>query len=284
MFKKKKNKSVMASSSGRTHADNDALPASIAPEAPNEQDANHDSSIYTESSAPVDVQSSNDIILDARDGEHEANRGVAAQPVETVPPPPTRPVPGAIPSIGDTVVTTVVPFFRRPNSTPPREQRQQFQRVMLTKEAFNSMEQSWGVGGKLAWQKMQDCRKYCFDHSLWEVDLTESNEFPWQYVLRALQPAVGLSLIGPGIVSFKFRLLSETDHNYIKKDSGERHVFEITWVDGSRWRLHYHKSGRMDSKRKEFVPAKNDACHLTTPGILCLLCYKLLFVRLAYCH
>jgi hypothetical protein len=59
-------------------------------------------------------------------------------------------------------------------------------------------------------------------------------------------------MIGTGIVSFKFRLLQgERDHNYIKKDSGEKHVFEITTLDGSRWQLHYHKNGKQDSKTKK---------------------------------
>ena len=124
----------------------------------------------------------------------------------------------------------------------------------------------------MAWSKMQECRLYCFRHGLWELDLTESNEFPWQYVLRALPLDLGLAMIGPGIVTFKFRLLQgERDHNYIKKDSGERHVFEITAIDGSRWQLHYHKNGRQDFKAKRAPHLKNCACHFTSLCILCLL-------------
>ena len=36
-------------------------------------------------------------------------------------------------------------------------------------------------------------------------------------------------------------------------DSGERHVFEITCVDGSAWQLHYHKNGKFDDPT--FIPA-----------------------------
>ena len=36
------------------------------------------------------------------------------------------------------------------------------------------------------------------------------------------------------------------DHNYVKKDSGERHVFEIMCANGDRRQLHFHKSGRME--------------------------------------
>ena len=54
-------------------------------------------------------------------------------------------------------------------------------------------------------------------------------------------------LVGPGVVKFNFRLLQNVrDPNYIKIDSGERHVFEILSVDGTRWQLHYHKKGSMD--------------------------------------
>ena len=54
-------------------------------------------------------------------------------------------------------------------------------------------------------------------------------------------------LIGDGVVRFSFRLLRDVmDHNYVKKDSGERHVFEIMCANGDRRQLHFHKSGRME--------------------------------------
>ena len=55
------------------------------------------------------------------------------------------------------------------------------------------------------------------------------------------------TLVGTGVVKFSFRLLQNVrDHNYIKIDSGERHVFEIASADGERWQLHFHKNGSMD--------------------------------------
>ena len=55
-------------------------------------------------------------------------------------------------------------------------------------------------------------------------------------------------LVGAGVVKFTFRLLQDVrDHNYIKQDSGERHVFEIVCADGERWQLHFHKNGSMDN-------------------------------------
>ena len=53
-------------------------------------------------------------------------------------------------------------------------------------------------------------------------------------------------LIGDGVVRFIFRLLRDVkDHNVVKKDSGERHVFEIMCANGDRRQLHFHKSERM---------------------------------------
>ena len=46
-------------------------------------------------------------------------------------------------------------------------------------------------------------------------------------------------LAGEGIAKFRFRLLKGVqDPNYVSKDSGERHVFEILRVDGSAYHLH----------------------------------------------
>ena len=55
-------------------------------------------------------------------------------------------------------------------------------------------------------------------------------------------------LVGAGVVKFSFRLLQQVrDHNYIKIDSGERHIFEIVCADSERWQLHFHKNGSMDN-------------------------------------
>ena len=36
------------------------------------------------------------------------------------------------------------------------------------------------------------------------------------------------------------------DPNYIKLDSGERHVFEVTQTDGFVAQIHFHKNGKCD--------------------------------------
>ena len=64
-------------------------------------------------------------------------------------------------------------------------------------------------------------------------------------------------LVGAGVVKFSFRLLQTVrDHNYIKIDSGEKHVFEIECVDGLRWQLHFHKNGKMDNPIRIPPPAR----------------------------
>jgi hypothetical protein len=64
------------------------------------------------------------------------------------------------------------------------------------------------------------------------------------------------SIVGTGIKKFTFKLLSGvTDGNYMKNDSGEKHVFEATRVDESRVQLHYHKSGKLDNHTEIPRPA-----------------------------
>jgi hypothetical protein len=53
------------------------------------------------------------------------------------------------------------------------------------------------------------------------------------------------------------------DPNYIKVDSGERHVFEVTRTDGSAVHLHFHKNGKCDKPEFfETVPFEIDAGEL----------------------
>jgi hypothetical protein len=60
-----------------------------------------------------------------------------------------------------------------------------------------------------------------------------------------------MPLVGTGVANFSFRLLQNVmDHNYVKSDSGERHIFEIECVDCERWQLHVHKNGRMDNPNR----------------------------------
>ena len=72
-----------------------------------------------------------------------------------------------------------------------------------------------------------------------EADLTFS-DFDWRAVLKSLP--TGGDIVGAGVCKFTFRLLSDVrDPNYIKHDSGERHVFEVTRADGSFVHVHLMK-------------------------------------------
>jgi len=103
-----------------------------------------------------------------------------------------------------------------------------------------------GIGGKAACTKQRDLRQVCLQNRVFEIDVTET--WPeWRAVLRALPRNMQQLIIGNGIARVKFRLLEGVrDPNYAKKDSGERHVFEILRVDTSAVHLHYHKNGSLD--------------------------------------
>ena len=103
-----------------------------------------------------------------------------------------------------------------------------------------------GMGGKVAAAKQRELRQVCLQNGVFEIDVTET--WPqWRPVLRALPAGLQERIIWHGIARVTFRLLKGVrDANYAKKDSGERHVFEILRVDTSAVHLHYHKSGRLD--------------------------------------
>ena len=103
-----------------------------------------------------------------------------------------------------------------------------------------------GMGGKAACAKQRELRQVCLQNGVFEIDVTET--WPeWKAVLRALPPNMQQLITGNGIARVKFRLLEGVrDPNYAKKDSGERHVFEIVRVDTSAVHLHYHKNGSLD--------------------------------------
>ena len=86
----------------------------------------------------------------------------------------------------------------------------------------------------------------CLENEVFEIGVTET--WPeWRAVLRALPKNMQQMIVGNGIARVKFRLLEGArDADYAKKDSGERHVFEIARVDTSAVRLHYHKNGSLD--------------------------------------
>ena len=100
------------------------------------------------------------------------------------------------------------------------------------------------MGGKAANQKQTQLRSELLAAGTWEVDLSNST-FDWRAMLKSMP--TGPAIIGDGVTECTFRRLqNERDHNYIKIDSGERHVFELTRIDGSVVRLHFHKNGKCD--------------------------------------
>ena len=77
-----------------------------------------------------------------------------------------------------------------------------------------------------------------------EADLTAS-VFDWTAMLKSLP--TGADIVGTGVCKFTFRLLRDVrDPHYIKVDSGERHVFEVTRTDGSAVHLRLHNKGDCD--------------------------------------
>ena len=109
------------------------------------------------------------------------------------------------------------------------------------------MTRQQGRGGSAANVQQKHLRRQCFDNGLWEVDLTDS-AYDWRQLLKSLPEGTSKTLVGTGVVKFSFRLLQNVrDHNYVKKDTSERHVFQITCADGVRWLLHFHKNGKMDT-------------------------------------
>ena len=122
----------------------------------------------------------------------------------------------------------------------------QYLEVRLSWNDLLAMTSRKGCGGKTANVEQKRLRAYCFANGVWEVDLTDS-PFDWRQLLKGMSEANSKRLVGTGVVKFSFRLLQNVlDHNYIKIDSGERHVFEIVSADGERWQLHFHKNGNMD--------------------------------------
>ena len=122
-------------------------------------------------------------------------------------------------------------------------------------------------GGRPAHRAQQALRRHCLQNRLWCVTLNNDanwplpghTQFDWKRTLLVMPQDRRKQLIGDGIVLFQFRLLRNVkDQNYPKSlqkqethnsvaDTGERHVFEITQCDGTKWHLHYHKNGQHDS-------------------------------------
>ena len=117
---------------------------------------------------------------------------------------------------------------------------------VCTFQEMQEMQPVKGMGGKAACAKQRGLRQVCLQNGVFEIDVTET--WPeWRALLRALPESMQRLIIGDGIARVKFRLLEGVrDPNYAKKDSGERHVFEILRVDTSAVHLHYHKDGKLD--------------------------------------
>ena len=116
-----------------------------------------------------------------------------------------------------------------------------------------SRRMSPGRGAKFANAEQRRLRTWCLlqQPRVHRVELTNST-WPWPDILRSMHQDVlqnmFVSASGDiGISNFCFRLLQGVpDSNYVHKDSGERHVFELRRADGTRFHLHYHKNGSMD--------------------------------------
>ena len=181
---------------------------------------------------------------------------------------PTKAMPGALSAVGATSLPPV-PLLPPPSSSRPLAAPHALKNfdsaqasnepvhapaqsvvckpALLTQEQLRNMAPTRGIGGKAACQKQRELRERLLGTlDVRETDLTDS-DFNWKAVLKSLPTAVGADVVGTGVCKFTFRLLRDVrDPNYIKIDSGERHVFEVTRTDGSAVHLHFHKSGRCD--------------------------------------
>ena len=121
------------------------------------------------------------------------------------------------------------------------------QEVRLSWDELVAMNRSKSSGGKAANVEQKRLREHCLANGLWEIDLSDST-YDWKQLLKAMPETKSRPLVGAGVVKFSFRLLQNVrDPNYIRIDSGERHIFEIVCADCERWQLHFHKNGRMDN-------------------------------------
>lgn len=130
--------------------------------------------------------------------------------------------------------------------------------VLLTWEqlcAMPAMRKRAGRGGKGACIKQRQLREYVFKHGIDEVDLARS-DYDWRLLLKTMPCLNKQDVIGPGVVGFAFRLLSNDDPNYAPgsrgnraphcADTGQRHEFELTCANGDRWLMHFHLRGSCD--------------------------------------
>ena len=118
--------------------------------------------------------------------------------------------------------------------------------ALLTLEELSNRAPVQGMAGKAACAKQRELRTECLETGSFDVDLT-NGAWNWRDLLRSMTQEMRAAVVGPGVTQFSFRLLRNVrDSNYARRDSGEKHVFEITRGDGSTCHLHYHKKGNMD--------------------------------------
>ena len=142
--------------------------------------------------------------------------------------------------------------------------------VLKNNPASSDRRRQASHGGAAAHKAQQALRQYCLQNRSWCVTLNEDDKWPlsehpqfdWKRTLLVMPEHDRKQLIADGIVYFQFLLLRNVkDQNYPKPpkqtqthdsvpDTGERHVFEITQRDGTKWHLHYHKNGKHDSPYK----------------------------------
>ena len=122
--------------------------------------------------------------------------------------------------------------------------------LLLTWEqlhAMPAMRKQANRGGKAACIKQRQLRAFCLEKNIDAVELTRS-AYNWRLLLKTMPCLNTPDVIGPGIVGFSFRFLSESDSNY----TAERHVFEFTCANGDRWHLHFHQRGNCDRRHLPF--------------------------------
>ena len=128
-----------------------------------------------------------------------------------------------LPSTSTNLQSAVLPSlqeFRRQHSPLDKSHP-----LFFTEGQLRNMATPHSLGGKAACAKQRELRKRLLAAGELEIDLTCS-DFNWKAMLKSLP--TGASTVGPGVCKFTFRLLSDVvDHNYIKLDSGHRHVFEV---------------------------------------------------------
>jgi hypothetical protein len=115
-----------------------------------------------------------------------------------------------------------------------------------------------GVGAKAAALEQGRLRTWCLVQSpkVYRVNMAHGS-WPWRDLLRAMSDSTlrEVQETSDGITDFSFRVLSQkSDHNYKRRDSGERHVFELLMENGHAWHLHFHSNGTCDKLRRWVLP------------------------------